>query len=86
MGFQADLDALIRPLDPDRHAQAIAALRRCRSVRDMERLAADGWLMPASERKRLKLVRHGSGAFLVVEYEDGWSTRKALQEFPGRRF
>lgn len=64
---------LLRPLDPERHAAEIAKLRACRAVADLERLARDGWLTGPGPGPRLKLVRHGSGLFLVVEYVDGWS-------------
>jgi hypothetical protein len=72
---------LMGQLDPSRQAQAIAALRQCRTLRDLEQLARAGWLAPELDGKRPKLIRHGSGTFLVVEYEDGWSTRLAMQAF-----
>ena len=85
MAFQHDLSALMAPLDAERHQVAIETLRACRTLRELESLAGgEGWLMPATEPKRLKLVRHGSGTFLVVQYEDGWSTRLSMQSFGAR--
>ncbi len=80
--FAQDLDALVAQLDSETHATAIAALRRCRSLRELERLAEAGWLEPPGQEPRLKLVKHGSGTFIVVQYEQGWSTRLAMRPFP----
>lgn len=76
MSFQARLQALVAPLDPVRHAQEIETLRRCRGEAELDHIAqSGGWLSPEGAAKRLKLLRHGSGTYLVVEYDDGWSTR-----------
>lgn len=83
--FRSELDALTRQLDPAHHGAEIHALRRCRSLADLEGLAKTGWLTPLGTEPRLKLVRHGSGTFLVVEYVDGWSKRLAQQPFGARR-
>lgn len=82
MSFQRNLQNLIQQLDPALHSAEIAILGRCRGLHDLEGLAKRGWLTSDGPRKRLKLVRHGSGTFLVVEYEDGWSKTMAQQPFP----
>jgi hypothetical protein len=80
------IDPLVTPLDATKHAREIARLRQCRSVADLDNLAREGWLisdpLPGAGRAgsdprdpRLKLIRHGSGTFMVVEYVDGWSKR-----------
>ncbi|MEQ1565205.1 MAG: hypothetical protein ABMA64_06165 [Myxococcota bacterium] len=69
--FPARLAALITPLDPTRHGSEIAVLRSCRSLAELE--ARVGWLTAEGAPVRLKLVRHGSGALLVVSYDQGWS-------------
>lgn len=81
--FGFHLDRLIDGLDPAKHSVEIARLRRCRSVDELQRLADDGgWLTPGSRDPRLKLVRHNSGTYLVVTYQDGWTTRLAMEPFP----
>jgi hypothetical protein len=70
--FAERLEALAGPLDPVQHAAEIEALRRCRSLADLE--AKVGWLTPEGRPVRLKLVRHGSGTLLVVSYDQGWSS------------
>lgn len=67
------LAKLIAGLDPSRHAAERARLGGCRTLADLERLAVDGWLTTATTGERLRLVRHGSGTFLVVAYDDGWT-------------
>lgn len=75
MRFDEVIRRLTGPLDAEAHAVEVATLKRCRSLRDLEQIAADGgWLTPGTADPRLKLVRHGSGAFLIVSYEDGWSS------------
>lgn len=81
--FAQSLVALVTPLDPNRHAYEIGRLRSCRSLRDLEQLASDGWLTPGARDPRLKLVRHGSGTYLVVQYVDGWSSRLSMAPFHG---
>ncbi len=85
MNFRRDLDTLCAKLDPVRHAVELQTLRSCRHVEDLERLAATdgGWLTPGRRDPRLKLVRHGTGTFLVVQYDDGWST--TISQAPFRR-
>jgi hypothetical protein len=68
------LAKLLAPLDPVRHARERDRLQRARSLADLDALAREGWLTPQGENPRLKLVRHGSGTFLVVSYDDGWSS------------
>ncbi|MEQ1506818.1 MAG: hypothetical protein ABMB14_31615 [Myxococcota bacterium] len=64
---------LVRGMDATRHADEIARLQRCRTVADLEAAARDGWLTARPTGERLRLVRHGSGTFLVVAYDDGWT-------------
>lgn len=71
--FDDRLAALLRGLDREKHAREISRLLACRSLADLDALARDGWLTPAGSNPRVKLVRHGSGTFLVVSYDDGWS-------------
>lgn len=73
MTFAQRLETLCRGLDPAKHASELARLRGCRSLGDLEGLARDGWLTAAAGGERLRLVRHGSGTFLVVAYDDGWT-------------
>ena len=82
--FQTSLTALLAPLDPDTYRNAIARFRRCRRVSDMERIADTdlGWLEPEGENPRLRLVKHGSGTFLILSYDDGWGTTLSQQGFP----
>ncbi len=84
--FQQSLAELVGPLDPTKHAAELVRLRHCRSLADLAAIAAgDGWLTVAAQKKRLKLVKHGSGTYLVVEYEDGWSKRVSMALFQGAR-
>jgi len=83
MSFQADLAALVGQIDSARWPDEVQRLKGIRSLRDLEMLAKDGWISTGSRDPRLKLVRHGSGTFLVVKYEDGWSTRVAMQPMRG---
>lgn len=71
--FHERLHALIRPLDPTAHAAEIKRLQSAKNLGDLEAIARDGWITPGTRDPRLKLVRHGSGTFLVIEYNDGWS-------------
>ena len=82
--FRFHLDALIDGLDPAKHRVEIDKLKRCRSVRDLDAIvdSGGGWLTPGSKDPRIKLVRHQSGTFLVVRYEDGWTTRLAMEPIP----
>jgi hypothetical protein len=70
---QQRIDQLVAGLTPAQHSAEIARLRACRSLPELERLAQEGWLTAEGPRQRLRLVRHGSGTFLVVEYTDGWT-------------
>lgn len=85
MAFAQDLDVLVAPLDPAGHAAEIARLRACRTTADLDAVVAQGgWLTAGTRDPRLKLVKHGSGTFLVVRYEDGWSTRLSMAPFRER--
>ena len=68
--------ALVEPLDPVAHHQAVHTLQRVRRADDLHALAGR-WLTDGPG-KRLKLVKHGVGTFLVVEYDDGWTTRLSM--------
>ncbi|MBN2797726.1 MAG: hypothetical protein JXX28_01145 [Deltaproteobacteria bacterium] len=83
MGFRDEMAAFCGQLDPVAHAGEIAILRRFRSKREIDQRVQreGGWLTPAGPGPRLKLVVHGSGALMVVSYDDGWSKRLALQMF-----
>lgn len=76
MNFRKQLDVLIDCIEGPDHHGAIAKLRRCRRVRDLDALASDdlGWLEPSGRNPRLRLVKHGSGTFLILSYDDGWGT------------
>ena len=82
MAFAFDLDTLIGPLDAKVHVAEIARLRSCRSTKDLDAIVQQGgWLTAGTRDPRLKLVKHGSGTFLVVSYKDGWSTRLSQAPF-----
>ena len=78
-GFAKDLKGLCDALDPVRHRHAKAILERVRNRPELVELAQtqDGWLGGPVGSVRVKLVLHGTGTFLVVQYEDGWSTTLA---------
>jgi hypothetical protein len=76
MGFQRSLDALIGLLDDELHTREIQALRRCRSVNDLEQVTREGgWLTPSGAAKRVKLLKHNTNTYMLLSYEQGWSTR-----------
>lgn len=81
--FADALDTLIEGLDPEQHAAEIQRLRRCRSVKDLDALAEEsrGFLTPQGEKVRLRLVKHGTGTFLVLAYEEGWGTTLSQAPF-----
>jgi len=80
--FGTALATLVDGMDPVRHVAEVTRLRACSDVSHLDAIVdAGGWLTPARRGKRLKLVRHGSGTFLVVEYDDGWSTRVSQAPF-----
>lgn len=82
MAFATALQTLTDSLDPVVHAVEISRLQTCRSVADLDEIVDDGgWLGPGEGKKRRKLVRHGSGTYLLVEYDDGWSTRLGQAAF-----
>ncbi len=83
MSFSADLSALVGQIDARTWPDEVLRLRSVRSLRDLEALAQHGWISTGTRDPRLKLVRHGSGTFLVVKYLDGWSTRVAMQPMRG---
>ncbi|MCB9668131.1 MAG: hypothetical protein H6736_21555 [Alphaproteobacteria bacterium] len=85
--FSSDLATLCAKLDPVRHAGELKKLQSCRRVEDLEWLAENegGWLSEPRRGPRLKLVRHGTGTFLVVQYDDGWSTTISQAPFRKRR-
>lgn len=67
---------LSQGLDDPAYAAALRAIRRCRSRADLDALV-DTWLTPPSDQ-RLKLIRHGVGTYMVVRYEDGWTSRLSM--------
>lgn len=73
MDLERRINTLVAGLDPAKHAREIAKLRAARALPALEALAREGWLTPEGTPSRLRLVRHGSGTFLVVEYTDGWT-------------
>jgi len=79
--FQFNLDRLIEGIDATKHPQEVRTLQRCRSVDDLANLAGHGWLSSNPADPRLKLVRHGSGTYLVVQYVDGWSSTVSQAPF-----
>ena len=83
MSFHADLAALVDQIDAGTWPDEVQRLRRVRNLGELEQLARDGWISSGPRDPRLKLVRHGSGTFLVVKYQDGWSTRVAMQPMRG---
>lgn len=87
MNFRRDLAQLVAKMDSATHAAERALLESCRRVEDLEWLAENngGWLTKGSKDPRLKLVRHGTGTFLVVSYNDGWSTTVSQAPFKKRR-
>lgn len=82
--FNQSLAELVKAMDPVKHAVEISMLRNARSHADLARMSVDngGWLNPSTAEPRLKLVRHGSGTFLVVAYKEGWSSRVSMADFP----
>lgn len=78
-------EELITPLDPVKHAREIARLRSCRTLAHLDQLVTEGWLLPDGKDPRLKLIRHGSGTYMVVEYVDGWSKRLSQHLYERRR-
>jgi hypothetical protein len=85
MNFRRDLAQLCAKMDPQKHADELALLSSARRIEDLEWLAENngGWLTKGTRDPRLKLVRHGTGTFLVVSYNDGWST--TISQAPFRR-
>jgi hypothetical protein len=83
MDFKALLAKLVAGVDATRHGPEIARLTACRSKRDLDALAAGGWLSSNPQEPRLKLVKHGTGTFIVVQYVNGWSSRLGSENFPG---
>ena len=81
--FRWEVEALIAQMDPALHDAEIRRLRTCRSIRDLDDIAAaaGGWLAPHPTEPRLRLVKHGLATFLVVKYEDGWTSRVGMQDF-----
>jgi hypothetical protein len=80
MDFRRSLAKLIAGLDPARHAAEIKMLKRCRKIEDLDALGNE-WLTPGSRDPRLRLVKHHSGTFLVLEFKDGWGTTLSQADF-----
>jgi len=73
---------LSQGLDDPAYASASRAIRRCRTRADLDALV-DTWLTPPSDQ-RLKLIRHGVGTYMVVRYEDGWTSRLSMTTWRDR--
>ncbi|MEZ4316650.1 MAG: hypothetical protein R3F61_04080 [Myxococcota bacterium] len=86
MNFRSDLAKLVGGLDPAKHAVEIDKLTRCRRIEDLVWLAENnnGWLTDSPRDPRVKLVRHGTGTYLVVQYVDGWSSTLSQAPFRTR--
>ena len=81
--FDFHLTRLIETLDAQTWSREVATLQRCRTVDDLRRIVdGGGWLTAGSRDPRLKLVRHLSGTYLVVKYDDGWTTTMGMEPFP----
>ena len=80
MGFRSSLSTLVAGLDPEKHRVEIKMLKRCRNREQLEAIAND-WLTPGSRDPRLKLIKHHSGTFLVLEFVDGWGTTMSQADF-----
>lgn len=85
--FSRDLKTLVAGLDADQFAEELKLLSSCRQVADLEWLADNngGWLTKGRRNPKIKLVKHGTGTFLVVKYDDGWSTTLSKAPFRGGR-
>jgi hypothetical protein len=81
--FSRGIESLVAQMDPVVHSAEIRRLRGCRSIRDLDDIAAaqGGWLSPHPQDPKLRLVKHGLQTFLVVKYEDGWTSRVGMQDF-----
>jgi hypothetical protein len=81
--FKRAIEALVAQMDPVAHEAEIRRLRTCRSIRDLDDIAASpgGWLAERPQDPRLRLVKHGVQTFIVVKYEDGWTSRVGMQDF-----
>ncbi|MCO4746840.1 MAG: hypothetical protein KC912_18735 [Proteobacteria bacterium] len=80
MGFRRSLDTLIAGLDPEKHRVEIKTLKRCRTLEQLDALG-NQWLTPGSRDPRLKLIKHHTGTFLVLEFVDGWGTTMSQADF-----
>ena len=80
MTFRRSLDQLLAGLDAQKHAGEIKTLKRCRNLQALDALA-NQWLTPGSRDPRLKLVKHHTGTFLVLEFVDGWGTTLSQANF-----
>lgn len=80
--FQDSMKTLIAALDPAVQGTAIEALKRCRRFEDVDALSQNGgWLNSQGTKPRLRLVKHGSGTFLILSYDEGWGTTLVQSEF-----
>ncbi len=77
------MTVLLEALNAPEHTDAVAKLKRCRRVSDLERIAKTdlGWLQPPDRDPRLRLVKHNTGTFLVLSYADGWGTTLVQANF-----
>jgi len=80
--FKESIDTLLAVLDPAVQGSAIETLKKCRRFEDVDALAQNGgWLNPQGTKPRLRLVKHGSGTFLILSYDEGWGTTLVQSEF-----
>lgn len=81
--FHRDLKTLCDGLDPAAFAEELKLLSSCRGLADLQWLADnnDGWLTKNRRNPKVKLVKHGTGTFLVVKYDDGWSSTLSKAPF-----
>lgn len=80
MSFRRSLKTLMDGLDPAKHARELKLLKRCRTLDDLDSLG-NQWLTEGSRDPRLKLVKHHTGTFLVLEFVDGWGTTLSQADF-----
>lgn len=78
--LQQVVDGLVSGMDPERHDRAIDRLRQCRTRAHLDGLAG-AWLSQAPD-PQIRLVCHAGSTYLVVHYEDGWTSRLAMVPWP----
>ena len=74
------VDELVAGMDKALHQRAVQRLLRCRTRADLDALAG-AWLSRAPDPE-IRLVCHAGSTYLVVRYEDGWTSRLAMVPWP----